>query len=203
MYNAYRWYPKATDLFERKSMSHEMIAFYCGDIYSAMVLGNLVHTSTVLFRRERLMKTEWYPEDYRVGEDYPFYLRACKLGPVAFVDQVTIHYQLGMTDALTENKYNYQLANNFLKTLMQSVSVDSHRIQLPKHRLNECLASAHAWAARESLERKMRVQAIKYYIKSFSYQLWQPSRYLPFLSAALPHFIRSLLVSMKRKRLSS
>jgi len=38
---------------------------YAGDIFSQMIMGNLVHTSTVLIRRERLQQVHGFNEDLR------------------------------------------------------------------------------------------------------------------------------------------
>ena len=67
-----------------------------------MIMGNLVHTSTVLIRRERLEKVRGFNEELRIsGEDYDFHLRTCREGPVGFIDLATIRYQTGMPDRLT------------------------------------------------------------------------------------------------------
>jgi glycosyltransferase involved in cell wall biosynthesis len=73
-----------------------------GYIFSQMVIGNLVHTSTSLLRRERLLKVAGFREELRTtGEDYDFHLRTCREGPVAFVDIETIGYTVGRADQLT------------------------------------------------------------------------------------------------------
>ena len=69
---------------------------YLGDIYTSMIMGNLVHTSTVLLRRERMEKVKTFDETLKLsGEDYDFHLRTCKWGPVALMDISSIEYQKG------------------------------------------------------------------------------------------------------------
>lgn len=88
-----------------------------GMIFSQMIMGNLVHTSTVLVRRERLAKVEAFDESLRYsGEDYDFHLRTCRYGPVGFVDLPAIQYQHGMPDRLTRPEYHIHAATNFLRT---------------------------------------------------------------------------------------
>ena len=77
-----------------------------GDVYSSMIAGNLVHTSTVLIRRERARAVGLFDERYRTGEDYDFHLRTCYEGPVALLDVPSIRYRIaGGEDQLTATQY--------------------------------------------------------------------------------------------------
>ena len=97
MYATYRFFPTPQDLFTSEYRLDQVAEgglagfsgstrLFCGDIFSPMVLGNLVHTSTVLIRRQRQQQAGLFDEAYRVGEDYPFHLRTTRAGPVAFVE---------------------------------------------------------------------------------------------------------------------
>jgi GT2 family glycosyltransferase len=70
-----------------------------GNIFSEMFLGNLVHTSTVMLRCERLRKTGLFDTSLRhSGEDYDFHFRATSHGPVALLDFPTIRYRARSTE---------------------------------------------------------------------------------------------------------
>src|SRR5262245_28512438 len=115
MYGAYRWFPKErlfpesvplADLAPGLRATVGDRRFYAGDIFSPMVMGNLVHTSTVLLRRDRLAAVKKFNEELRVsGEDYDFHLRTCRAGPVGYADVSAVHYQTGMPDRLTRPSY--------------------------------------------------------------------------------------------------
>ena len=88
MYSAYRFFQMDT-LFEKSVPVGEITQaveargarFYAGDIYPDMIMGSLVHTSTVLLRRERMEKVKGFDESLKLsGEDYDFHLRTCKWG---------------------------------------------------------------------------------------------------------------------------
>ena len=123
MYQAYRWFDDH-DLFT-KSYPLEEVApdagpvvrgatLFEGEISSQMLMGNLVHTLTVLLRRQRLEKAgEFNVEMGTPGEDYEFYVRVCREGPVAFVDLATTQYQTGCPDQLTQPRYFLSMARNF------------------------------------------------------------------------------------------
>ncbi len=125
MYHAYRWFT-AEDLFNVKRPLRDVVpipdkeceqaTLYSGDIFSPMVMGNLVHTSTTVLTRARYETVREFDIDLRIaGEDYDFHLRTCRGGPVAFIDVPTIQYQLGFADRLSQ--HTGQVAKNFLKTL--------------------------------------------------------------------------------------
>lgn len=157
MYGAYRWFPSREDLFERwqpfSRINPELAAklgdprLYSGDIFSQMVLGNLVHTSTVLIRRERFEKVKAFNVALRhSGEDYDFHLRTCREGPVAYLDAPSILYQHGVEDQLTViPAFRLEMARNFLATIEPVIEHDRDRIRLPQEMIDEVLAGAHAW----------------------------------------------------------
>ena len=114
MYHAYRWFSRE-ELFPQSFPLAELAPglapvvgdcrLYTGEIFSQMIMGNLVHTSTVLLRRDRLEKVRGFNEDLRLsGEDYDFHLRTCREGPVGFIDRATIDYQTGLPDRLTQSR---------------------------------------------------------------------------------------------------
>jgi glycosyltransferase involved in cell wall biosynthesis len=185
MYGAYRWFPTRSDLFERSlplaSVDAELAArlggprLYAGEIFSQMVLGNLVHTSTVLLRRERLERVGGFDESLRVsGEDYDFHLRTCREGPVAYLDAVSILYLRGSDDQLTVAPNSIHLARNFLVTLERVLARDRDRIRLPKVMIDEVLAEAHAWLGECHLGRSERAAAVRHFAASLRHKPAQP-----------------------------
>jgi glycosyltransferase involved in cell wall biosynthesis len=125
---------------------------YCGDIYSPMVMGNLVHTSTVLLRRERLEASGLFDESARSGEDHEFHLASCRAGRVAFVDMPTILYEVGGADALTHRVYQVPVARRFLFTLTRELEQARSRIRLPQETIDHVLAYAHQWLGEALLD---------------------------------------------------
>src|SRR5688500_4023597 len=92
---------------------------YEGDIFSPMLLGNLIHTSTVLLRRDRLKLVGGFDESLRFsGEDYEFHLRTCYYGPVAFLAAPSTLYRIGAADQLTAPHLTIHIARNNLRTVV-------------------------------------------------------------------------------------
>jgi glycosyltransferase involved in cell wall biosynthesis len=175
-------------------------SFYTGYIFSQMVMGSLVHTSTVVLRRERLTKVGGFNEDLRYsGEDFDFHLRVCREGLVGFVDLPTIQYQQGMSDALTRPEYTLHIVNNFLKTILPIIENDRTAIKLPDSMIRAVLADAYSWRAEAQVNIGETKAARKSVWTSLRYKIWQPHILRTLVSAYLPKSILSLLRAIKRR----
>jgi len=159
---------------------------FLGDIFSPMITGNLVHTSTVLLRRERFEKVREFDVDLRYsGEDYDFHLRTCREGDVAYLDVSSILYQRGREDQLTVNRaYTVHMAENFLKTVNKALARDRDRVTLSPRMLDHVMAEAHAWVGEQRLELGERDQARRHLGTSLRFRPWQP-RIAALLGAAV------------------
>jgi glycosyltransferase involved in cell wall biosynthesis len=182
MYTAYRWF-KTEELFAERHALPAVAApfsgetaggtFHIGDIFSPMVMGNLVHTSTALLRRDRLARVHGFDEELRhAGEDYDFHLRTCREGPVGFIDLASITYQIGMPDQLS--KRSYWMARNFLTTLTRTLERDRERIVLPRRLLDEVIAHANSWMAETLIPLGDLPGARRHFRRSLRHKPWQP-----------------------------
>ena len=181
MYAAYRWFANS-DLFTasrsiaaivpKLAAQFGSLRFYSGDIFSQMITGNLVHTSTVLLTRERLEKVGYFDERFRpIGEDFDFHLRTCGEGPVGFIDVPSIYYQIGMPDQLTSRSNTVHLARNFLRTIEPIIETQRERIHLPEKILQSTLAYGHAWLGTELLLSRKAHEARKHLITALRHEL--------------------------------
>jgi glycosyltransferase involved in cell wall biosynthesis len=201
-YDTYKYYPTTRSLFAQGFQEARIsgVDAFCGDIFSPMVLGNLVHTSTVLLRRERLDRVGFFDEEDKSGsEDYPFHLKTCREGPVAYVDKVAIRYTVGQPDALTASGRMILISLAFLRNFQQSLEKDGDRISLPPAVVRARLAEAYAWAGQEHLKAGRTAEARAFLIKSLRTDpraLLSHAR--PLLSAMLPPRLRDALARVKR-----
>jgi glycosyltransferase involved in cell wall biosynthesis len=158
-----------------------------GDIFSPMITGNLVHTSTVLLRRERFSHVREFDVELRhSGEDYDFHLRTCREGDVAYLDAASILYQRGRDDQLTHRKYTVHMAENFLKTVNKALARDRARVTLSPEMLDEVMAEAHAWIGEQRLEIGDSDQARHHLGTSLKLRPWQPRIAALYGAAILP-----------------
>jgi glycosyltransferase involved in cell wall biosynthesis len=161
---------------------------FLGDIFSPMITGNLVHTSTVLLRRERFEHVREFDVNLRYsGEDYDFHLRTCREGDVAYLDVSSILYQRGRQDQLTVNPaYTVHMAENFLKTVNKALARDRDRVRLSPRMLDHVMAEAHAWIGEQRLVLGERDQAWHHLGTSLRFRPWQPRVAALLGAAALP-----------------
>jgi glycosyltransferase involved in cell wall biosynthesis len=213
MYHAYRWFsreelfPESTRLAEIAPGLASVVGdrrLHRGEIFSQMIMGNLVHTSTVLIRRDRLEKVRGFNEELRVsGEDYDFHLRTCKEGPVGWVDLSTIRYQTGLPDRLTHQTYRVQAAMNCLKTILPWIEHERPQIKLSDRMLRLRLADVHSWIGDSHLEAGESAKARVHLRRSLMNQPWQPAVFKLLLMASLPDGVRQrlrqCLRSLKRR----
>ncbi len=123
-----------------------------GDISPWMFMGNLVHTSTVLLRRERLVRVGEFDLSLRFsGEDYDFHYRTCRQGPVAYVDIPSVCYRVGAADQLTSPELMIWIARNNLTTVVRAFAAANGRISLPLSLIDERLGFSFIWLGRAEL----------------------------------------------------
>jgi GT2 family glycosyltransferase len=178
MYHAYRWFTNE-QLF---SASHALPAdelppelagtrVHVGDIFSQMVMGNLVHSSTVLIKRERLEKVGRFNEALRIaGEDYNFHLRTCREGPVGLVDVPSIRYQTGMPDQLTRRSTRLYAAQNCLTTVQETLRDHQARVRLPRAMIRARLAEVHQWVGETLIDHGRLAEARPHLRQSLRHQ---------------------------------
>jgi glycosyltransferase involved in cell wall biosynthesis len=196
MYEAYRWFTNAQlfsytyPLIDIASGLRHIVgsATLCtGDLFSPMVMGNLVHTSTVLLRRERLDRVRGFNKEFRIsGEDYDFHLRTCKEGPVGFIDLETIQYQTGMPDRLTGERYKLHAAMNCLRTILPVLQKDRARIRLAPSMVQSRLAEVHEWVGEVALQMGQTSLARRHLLASLGHRPLQARTLGLWVLSALP-----------------
>jgi GT2 family glycosyltransferase len=208
MYGAYRRYP-LEKLFDRSLRVSEVCpqldasvaaaTLYYGDIFSQMMTGNLVHTSTVLLRRSRFEEVKVFNESLKyAGEDYDFHLRTCLAGEVAFVDVSSIQYQVGGADQATQPAYSIHMARNKMQTITPIIERHRDRIRLPAGVLDLVQADGHAWIGREAVKCGSGAEARRHLLKSLSFRPVQPAIWGYLVLAVAPKYVYSGVRSANR-----
>ena len=173
--------------------------FYYGDISSQMLMGNLVHTSTVVMTRACAGEIKSFREDLRLaGEDYEFHLRTCRRGPVGYLDVSSIRYQVGRPDQATKPANTIALAKNFLTVIQPILATESGKINLPPSMQDAVLAEAHLWYGETLLDTGDQVAARREILASLTCVLAQPRAVRMLAMACLPRFLRNAVRSAYR-----
>lgn len=205
--SAYRYFARE-DLFATSSpLSESGIAFppryrdrrfYMGDVFSPMVMGNLVVTSSVVMRRDRVELVGHFDERFVTGEDYEFFLRACKAGPVAFADIDDIRYRLGASDQLSGRAMGLPMAKGYLKVLEATVSQDAARITLPPSMIDQARSYAFAWVGEQYLLEGSRRLARAHLAAALRIHLFEPRVWALLSLTFMPRALTVRLVQWRR-----
>jgi glycosyltransferase involved in cell wall biosynthesis len=194
LFGAYRWYPTPESLFGRSAAVAEVSPrlagelggryAYCGDVFSPMIMGNLVYTSSVVLRRDRVAAVGTFREDMTIAEDYDFHLRTCRVGPVAFVDVSSVRYRRGHADQLTRPEHRLYTAENFFKTVVPILATDRARITLTDAMIAEVMSESHAWLGVHLLDHGRQREAAVHLARSLLGNPRQP-KMLGYLALSL------------------
>lgn len=170
-----------------------------GDLFSVILLGNLIHTSTVLFRRSWCEQTGGFDESYaRAGEDYEFYIRLCSAGPAIFIDAPSTRYRIGAADQLTAPSMMLEIARNNLRAIQKWVPQSASQIQLPARVMRSRFAESFAWVGEAELDVGHRWIAARRLTESLALMPRLDRRVALLGSCVLPYKVRDGLRSARR-----
>jgi glycosyltransferase involved in cell wall biosynthesis len=123
LYNVYEWSVLLDYEEEIHGRAKQSVNVYVGNIYEKMIWGNLIHTSTIVFKRELVDIVGLFDESFDTCEDYDFHLRVCKEAYVGYLDLPTTLYRRGTPDQLTNNSEDALLRQyTVLLRMIQSVA---------------------------------------------------------------------------------
>jgi len=212
MYSAYAFW-KLERLFPFVFPLHEIVPgvssddsrgpVLIGDIFSQMVGGNLVHTSTVMIRRGLVERVGFYnPELRGIGEDFDFHLRLCRLAPVALIDIPTTQYRRGLNDHLGCEQNKLHAAINYLRVITPVLRNEREWLELSDEEIRKILTEGFNWAGEMAINAGLRSKGRKFLKLSLTYNPWQWRTRVVYLLAHLPKnlesFLRGGIRNMKR-----
>jgi GT2 family glycosyltransferase len=165
-----------------------------GELFNEILLGNLLHTSTVLVRRAWIERAGGFdPTFARAGEDYELYVRLCSVGPVVFIDAPSTLYCVGAPDQLTRPAMHLEIARNNLRAIQKWVPHANSHLTLPRRSIRARFADSHAWLAEAELEAGNRLAATRNVISSLASDPKLDRRAFVLLRCALPESLANWL----------
>jgi GT2 family glycosyltransferase len=159
---------------------------YVGDIFSPMIMGNLVLASSTVIRRERIELAGRFDEHLVMGEDFEFFLRACRAGPVAFLDVDAIRYRVGNADKLSGLHSPPEMATSYLQVLEATLARDGDRVTLSPAMVSQARRHAHRWVGQIELVAGQRRMARAHFGKVLRLGPWDPATIVLFGLTFLP-----------------
>jgi GT2 family glycosyltransferase len=168
-----------------------------GDLHGAILLGNLLHTSTVLFRRAWFEKTGGFDESSRSGEDYEFYIRLCSAGPVLFIDAPSTVYRVGAADQLTRPSMMLEIARNNLRAVQKWIPSPARQPALSPQALQRRIAESFAWVGEAELDAGHRWAAARRLTRSLAVMPMLDRRVLLLVGCAVPDTVLQKLRAVR------
>ncbi len=137
-----------------------------GDLSSEILLGNLLHTPTVMLRRTWVERVGGLDAGWgNGGEDYEYYTRLCGEGLVLLIDAPSILYRIGADDQLTAPEKMLKMAHNNLRTVRARMA-DRQRITLPQATIRRRVAWSLEWVGNMEFEAGRRGAAARHLASS-------------------------------------
>jgi glycosyltransferase involved in cell wall biosynthesis len=169
-----------------------------GDLSRAILLGNLIHTSTVLFRRSWCERTGGFDQSYeRAGEDYEFYIRLSSAGSVVFIDAPSTLYRIGAEDQLTAPSMLLEIARNNLRAIETWLPKSGSRRGLSADEARLRFSESFAWLGEAELDAGHRLNAARRLSESLAVKPGLDKRTVLLASCALPSSVRASLHSVR------
>ncbi|MCA8987625.1 MAG: glycosyltransferase family 2 protein [Planctomycetaceae bacterium] len=197
MYGAYQWFEGQEIFAEKRSLGDcctgslapelQQIEVQSGSIYRQMFYGNLVHTPTVVLRREWAQQVGSFDRSMRRGgEDFKYHLATCRLGEVAYLDAASILYRVGNEDQLTKRENNLEFARSYIRTIQEELRYHSEKSGLSDNDIANIRWQAHDWLASEYLIHHYRARSFYHCLKALQHKRNAPGTWRTILKSVLP-----------------
>lgn len=171
-----------------------------GHIFADMWHGNLVHTSTVVVRRTRIVAGGGFdPSLARTGEDYEFHLRTCYFGPVALIEAPMVSYRVGAADQLTSPEWAFARARNALTAVTYWLGAATQLKDRPRSDLTRRLAELELQCGERSVLFGGD-QGTAYLLAGLRRMPLTPRAWVLLALSLLPSMVRRSLLSAWRSR---
>ena len=171
-----------------------------GDLFSEILLGNLLHTSTVLVRRAWVEEIGGFdPSFIHAGEDYEFYVRLCSVGPVVFIDAPSTYYCVGAPDQLTRPSMILEIARNNLRTISKWLPHSASHLTIPRGQIRSRWADSYGWLGQAELDAGNRFAAARGLMLSLFFGPRVDRRAALLVLCAMPNAVAALLRTIRTK----
>jgi hypothetical protein len=156
------------ELLERAPDELRDAQVHFGDVYSYLLLGNLMMPSAVMVRRNAAGQFDRFDETLTIEESYDYFMRVCLGGPVAYLDASSYRYERGRGDHLWKSDYPpavaHRLSQSYLRVVQAAVARGRGRYRLAPRLLARQVAGAHGAVADSAIRVGERAMAIRHFV---------------------------------------
>ncbi len=158
-YSVYKSYDRLSDRFQERQIpaNGSSATMFFGDFSSPMFLGNFFITSTVVVRRDVLLRAGLFDVAMlNAGEDYDLFWRICQLGQAGVIDVPAIRFWRGGADHLHANP---QMALSNLWAIERYLGKHPGGPDLDPDLITHRVAESYAWAGRSLFDHGRSMEA--------------------------------------------
>lgn len=185
------------DVFSHRNTLKNGEKVYWGNIYKTMIFGNIILTSTTLFRQEVFNTEGIFDTNYTTLEDYDLFLRLTKRFTAAFIDKPLICYRYSEKQ-LSGDLFFGKLCTNLIDIFNKNIAgiKDEKFLKKNRKKIRQRLGTFHAMQAYYHFSHDNMALSAKHYWQSIRNNPLAYKSYIYLLSSLLPisltRFIRKL-----------
>jgi GT2 family glycosyltransferase len=162
-------------------------AVLAGDLASEILLGNLMHSSTILVRRDAAERIGGIdPAFAPPGDDYEFFIRLCSLGTAVFIDAPGLRRRVGHAEQRAWSSIALHVALNNLRAVREWMPDDGADIGISRAAVRRRFADSYAWLGGVELEAGHRIAALRWLLASLATRPAVDHRARTLLRCAVP-----------------
>jgi len=142
------------------------IDIYWGHVYDTMLFGNMILTSTAIFRREVFSEVGNFDSRYPYAEDYDLFLRITKKFQVSYVDAFLITYRLHamqLSGSKNSTIAHAGLLHIFEKNVQELQETNKTFFYQNRQKIKRRRGKLHAWLASAYFGKEDMRSAAKHY----------------------------------------
>jgi|GEM_PF-878279 len=165
-----------------------------GEAHPALILGNFIHPPTVMLRKSACLTAGELDETIPTAEDWDYFIRLSKIGPVAFINYPLLQYRISEQQMSSPNNNAERIVTNIIRVTEKYLKVEPEIIFKSKRELHRNLSSFHSNAAYVFSETKP-LRALGHLKKSLKYD-YRKTRLLKVISKII---LPNILIETYRK----
>ena len=176
----------------------QKLQIYSGEAHPALILGNFIHPPTVKLRKSACLIAGKLDETIPTAEDWDYFIRLSKIGPVAFIDYPLLQYRISEQQMSSPNNNPERIVTNIIRVTEKHLKEEPEIILKSKRELHRSLSAFHSSAAYVFSKTKP-LCALAHLLKSLKYD-YRETRLLKLISKIiLPNIVLKTYRKFKPK----
>lgn len=192
----------AEDIFKSKlsfDIKGKSIEYYFGNIYEYLFLGNFILPSSVILKKQSLIRTGLFNEKFRVAEETDYFLKFSKQNVIGFVNCPLVYYESPCSENLSGKSNMESLMKNALKIQIDSFVSNFNLTNNRAIHYYKGISKTYGRLAYYYLSEYKFLESRKYATYSIKLDYYNPISYLILLGSYTPKIILKYIAIIKER----